>query len=172
MIPWKQRRVVPEWLLCIDPGGIMGWALFHRGRLVACGYGPHDRIIDEELLPRGVRKVTVLFEIPIAYPGPKSKTDPNDLIRTGIRVGEFKQKFRVRGFTIEECYPNEWKGNIPKPEKASEPYVITDRVLEKLDEGELKLLYESKSARATKLDYNLSDATGMGLWRCRRWKTQ
>lgn len=170
MIPWKQRKVVPEWLLCIDPGGTMGWALFHKGRLVACGYGPHDRIIDEELIQRGVRKATVLIEIPIAYPGPKSKTDPNDLIRTGIRAGEFRQKYRSMGFVIEEVYPNGWKGGIPKPEKASMPYVITDRLLEKLDESERKLLYASKSARATKLDWNLTDASAMGLWRCRRWK--
>ena len=148
----------------------MGWALFHKGRLVACGYGPHDRIIDVELTPRGARRVTVLIEIPIAYPGQKSKADPNDLIRTGIRAGEFRQKYRAKGFVIEEVYPNGWKGNIPKPEKSSEPYEITERVLEKTDEKERELLYASKSARATKLDWNMIDASGMGLWRCRRWK--
>ena len=147
----------------------MGWALFKKGKLVACGYGLHDRIIDEELIPRGVRKATILIEVPIAYPGQKSKADPNDLFRTAIRVGEFRQKYRSRGFEIEEIYPNAWKGNIPKPEKASEPYVVTDRVIDRLDEKELQLLYASKSARATKIDWNLIDAVGMGLKRCRRW---
>lgn len=170
-LTWKKRRERPKWLLCIDPGGTMGWALFKEGQLVACGYGSHDRLIEEELIPRGVRKATVLIEVPIAYPPPKSKADPNDLIRTGIRVGEFRQKYRIRGFEIEEIYPNEWKGSIPKPEKASESYVITERVLEKVDEGERELIYKSKSARATRLDWNMIDALGMGLWRCRRWKT-
>lgn len=148
----------------------MGWALFKDGRLVACGYGEHDKIIQKELVPRGVRNATVLLELPRAYPGKKSKTDPNDLIRTGIRLGEFRYQYGSRGFETEEIAANEWKGNIPKPEKASEPYVITERVLEKLDEEELQLLYECKSARAVKLDWNLIDAVAMGLWRCRRWK--
>lgn len=147
----------------------MGWALFFKGRLVRCGYGLHEKVIEQEL--SSARKDSViLLELPIAYPGARSKADPNDLIRTGIRLGEFRHKYGSRGYVVEEIVPNEWKGNIPKPEKASEPYIITERVLEKLDEEELQLLYGCKSARAVKLDWNLIDAVAMGLWRCRRWK--
>lgn len=109
-----------------------------------------------------------LVEIPRSYPQPKSKADPNDLIRTGIRAGEFKTLFRYT-MELEEVEPRRWKGNVPKPEKASEPYLIEEWVVSRLDEEELCLLYQSKSARARGLNHNVIDAIGMGLWRLGRW---
>lgn len=164
----RQHRQPPRWLVTVDPGADCGWAVFERGKLVACGYGAHDTILDN--FPyRNRRKGVFLVEIPRAYPVGRSLADPNDLIRTGIRAGEFKTLFRILGMDLEEVEPKRWKGNTPKPKKASEPYLVEERVIEKLDEVELTLLYQSKSARAIRLNHNLIDAVGMGLWRLGRW---
>jgi hypothetical protein len=149
----------------IDPGGVCGWAVFTHGRLTACGYGKFEKVLE---LPLTRARVGVfLVEIPVAYSGRRSKTNPNNLIRTMARGGEFKYKFRLQGLAVEEVVPNRWKGNIPKPAKG-ETYIIETRVLSRLDEREKRLLYQTKSARAKRLDHNLIDAVYMGLWRLGR----
>lgn len=146
----------------------MGWAIFEKGRLVACGYGKHDALVVDFPCKRRKRGVG-LVEVPRSYPYPRSEVDPNDLIRTALRAGEFKQLFRALGLDVEEVEPKRWKGNTPKPERASASYLVEERVVERLDEAEQVVLYQSKSARATRLDHNCVDAVGMGLWRLGRW---
>lgn len=166
-VNWKEK---PKWLLCIDPGAVTGYALYFKGRLVCCGYGLFDKVVDMDLL-QGVsdyREVTVLFEHPISYSGPRSKSDPNKLFVNVARMGELRYKYRTLGCRIEQAYPVQWKGNIPKPEKAEDEYVIETRLLALLSPEEKKLIYRSNSARARRLDHNMIDAGGMGAWRLGR----
>lgn len=164
----KKQLEVPEVVMAIDPGGTTGWALFQRGELVACGYERFDQIAVRSwdfslarLLLTGERVCVV--EFPQAYPGPKSKQDPNDILRTAYRCGELANPFRRLGFEVEEVYPNGWKGTADKK-------LTLERVLDRLSEGEKSLLEQAKPAksRSKLLDHNMIDAVGIGLWRVYR----
>lgn len=158
----KQHRLVET----IDPGGVCGHAIVFDKRLVFCQYGSFEKIINDPR--RRTSPGLFMLEIPRAYPGPKSKQDPNDMVRNALRGGEFKYKYRSWGYEIEELHAQIWKGTIPKPASVEEQYLMEERVLERLDAEERKLLYASMSARAVKLDHNMVDAVGMALWRVGR----
>lgn len=161
----KRQLDVPEVVMAIDPGGTTGWALFQRGELVACGYESFDKIAVRDwvwLCKKAVGGVCVV-EFPQAYPGPKSKQDPNDILRTAYRCGELANSFRRLGFEVEEVYPNGWKGTADKK-------LTLERVLDRLSEGEKSLLEQAKPAksRSKSFDHNMIDAVGIGLWRVYR----
>lgn len=163
------KFVPPSLLVVFDPGGKLGYAVFEHGKLVDCGYGKHHKFLDKPVWKYRAGGV-FLVERPKSYPGRKSKQDPNALMQTDFRAGELTQLYRMCGYLLEEvCPPNAWKGNIGKPE-GDEQYEIEARVLERLDEGELALLYANSSARSDKLDDNMIDAIGIGLWRLKRWR--
>ncbi len=172
MILTRPPRFKPPPLLVVfDPGGKLGYAVFVNGRLVKCGYGKHHRFLSEPVWPYKKGGVFIV-ERPMSYPGKKSKQNPNDLMQTDFRAGEITQLYRMQGYEIEQVRPpNEWKGTIGKPEKG-EQYIIEARVLERLDEEETTLLYESGSASSGELDDNMIDAIGIGLWRLMRWRTK
>ena len=153
---------VPSVVLAIDPGGTTGWAYFKEGELLACGYGAFDVVSAREVWPDSSLKGGVcIIEYPQAYPGPKSKQDPNDIMRTAWRAGGFALKYRHMGMLIEEVFPNGWKGTVSKE-------LTYERVLDRLSESEKKLLLQSKPAKSKKLDHNMVDAVGIGLWRVYR----
>lgn len=162
------KFVPPPLLVVFDPGGKLGYAVFVHGRLVACGHGKHRQHLAVPVWKYSKGGI-FLVERPKSYPGKKSKQDPNALMQTDFRAGELTQLYRMCGYEVEEvCPPNAWKGTIGKPE-AGEQYEIERRVLERLDEEELELLYQNSSAKSGKLDDNMIDAIGIGLWRLRRW---
>ena len=165
------KFVPPPVLVVFDPGGKLGYAVFVHGRLVKCGYGKHHQFLEQPIWPH-CKGAVFLVERPKAYPGKRSKVDPNALMQTDFRAGELNQLYRMHGFELEVVSPpNEWKGSIGKPE-GDEQYEIEARVLARLDAEELALLYQSSSARSDKLDDNMIDAVGIGLWRLRRWRTK
>lgn len=159
----------PELLVAFDPGGHAGFAVFVKGRLVKCGHGKHHKFLAAPVWKYSKGGVFIV-ERPKSYPGKKSKQDPNALMQTDFRAGEITQLYRMSGYSLEVvCPPNEWKGTIGKPEKG-EQYEIERRVLDRLDDEERALLYQSSSAKSGSLDDNMIDAIGIGLWRLRRWR--
>lgn len=171
----KKLLEVPPIVVAIDPGGTTGWAMFQQGELVLCGYGSFDKIAVQRLdqlfsleEPAWLRLAArgggvCVVEFPQAYPGPKSKQDPNHIIRTAYRCGELANPFRRLGFVVEEVYPNGWKGTADKK-------LTLERVLDRLTEREKSLLEAAKPAKSKSksLDHNMIDAVGIGLWRVYR----
>lgn len=149
-------------LIAFDPGGTTGGAVFVHQRLVKCGYWDADKIPFP--LWNYAAGGVVQIEFPIAYPGARSKEDPNDLLRNAWRGGYIARGYRDAGFTIEEVFPVKWKGTVPKD-------VVQERVLEGLQESEKALMYSTISSRSRlkKLDHNMVDAVGQGLWRLDRY---
>jgi len=161
--------------LAIDPGTTSGWALLRKGRLVVCGYKHRDKLLGVlfEVLERfdvQPGDLRVLWEIPRDYPGSKRKVDPNTLIRTAITGSHFAGAMHALfDAEVEEIHAQGWKGNIPKPESGSgESYRIEDLVLRVLDKSERALVYQTKSTRAKRLNYDMLDACGIGLRRVGR----
>jgi hypothetical protein len=153
-------------LLAIDPGGTTGWAYFVEGKLTLCGAWPLERMSSEWCVPLGILDV-VLVERPMIYPGAKAEAPDNDIVTLALRAGQLGGRYGSGGASLEYVLPRTWKGNLPKPAPGVQ-YVVEKRVLKVLDLSESRLLYSTMSARARKLDHNMVDAVGIGLWRLER----
>jgi hypothetical protein len=159
--------VVPKWLIVFDPGATTGWAVFRRGKLVACGYSSLKKLWDAPVWKYVKKGTLVVVEVPMFYGSHKEK-NPQSILRNGVLSGEIKGMCRARGATVEELSPaRKWKGTIPKP-GPGETYIIEPLVLQASTPKELVLIKQTKSARATGLNHNMIDAVGLGRWRLRK----
>lgn len=170
-----------NYLVAIDPGKRTGWAMFRDSRLTCCGYVLPDgskHYSRCEQLNKIPGAETVLIEQPRWYPHER-KIDVNDLLDLAVLVGEIKANMGGRCFNSQECdfdellirpeveliFPRTWKGTVPKP-------IMSQRIYEKLDEGEKKLLPLKRgkklSTSAADHDHNALDAIGLGLWKLGR----
>lgn len=157
--------MTPKWLIAIDPGGTTGWAVFRRGKLVACGYASLKKLWTAPVWDYVKKKgAVVVVEIPMFYGSVKEK-NPQAILRNGIVGGEVKGMCRANGATVKEITPpRKWKGTIPKP-GPGETYIIETRVLQASTPKELELIKQTKkSARAAGLNNNMIDAIGIGRW--------
>ena len=167
------HKKTPELLVCFDPGQTVGVSVWIKQKLVFCGYGR----IDKDLGPKNILNNvysgdlaggTLIVERPMSYSlkGKRMLVNPNDLLQTDFRAGLLSGYYLGKGMDIEEIRPPSlWKGQVPDD-------VILERVLDKTSDTERELIWEAKSARAKKLDHNMIDAIGMGLWRLNRWRKQ
>lgn len=154
-------------LLAVDPGGTTGWAYFDEGRLTLCGAWPLAKMFGAWCVPPTLVDV-VLVERPMIYPGAKAEAPDNDVVQLAIRAGQLAGRFSGGGAgAVEYVLPRTWKGNLPKPAPGA-VYVVEKRAFAVLDPAESMLLYSTKSARAKRLDHNMIDAVGIGLWRLER----
>jgi hypothetical protein len=93
----------------------------------------------------------VVIEYPVAYP--HSKTNPNDLIKLAIQVGEYSGFYRrLVGAPVTLVKPATWKGQLPKS-------VTEKRVRAKFPEAAKYLDPLPVSTR-----HNVSDAIGLAWW--------
>jgi hypothetical protein len=98
------------------------------------------------------------IELPQVYQGAKQKGRPSDLIDLAVVVGALIQ---VLGLETKVYLPSEWKGQTPKPDKVTDPYIIDAKVRMRLDAEELKV-YEAGMPSAS-YRHNVADAVGIGL---------
>lgn len=152
-------------LLAIDPGKkLCGWAFFagwRRLELSACGLSAPDWVISELHDTFGGARLDdygLIAELPRTYDGRARKGDANDLIAVafaaGLVIGDSKQTKYV---TVS---PSDWKGNVPKPKRASDPYIIEERCRAILRPRELAVVPDLARSKA----HNVWDAVGIGLW--------
>lgn len=130
-------------MITVDPGVHgSGLALWAKGELQNVWYD----------VPRALFTWPLLVEVPIIYPGSKSKGNPNDLIALAFEAG------RIAGLapTYEKISPRQWKGTIKKE-------VMLRRILSKLTDRELHML--KKLQLPPSKEKECIDALGIGLWK-------
>ena len=142
-------------LVAIDPGvHHFGWACFGDGELYGAG-----RWEEGKLLPAYARDADELvIELPRVYR--KSKGDPTDLIDLAFAAGRYVEQLTPK--KLFSCRPSDWKGQVPKPKRAEEPYIIAQRCMKALG-GEA--LRQVEWAGAAKARWDTWDAIGLALWR-------
>lgn len=143
-------------LIAIDPGTITGWALFLEGRLEVCGWTNPARwttLVDVAGcdIPRGITR-NVVIEEPTIYP--HSKADPNDIMKLQLKVGQLKNIFESRGFSVTLVQPRTWKRQVKK--KVHHP-----RILKRLEPAEYIIARDQR--------HDVLDAVGLGLWKLGRY---
>jgi hypothetical protein len=154
-------------LLAIDPATkSVAFALFDKGLLSACGMRSADSL---ELLLAELRVWNVVeggeidetvIEVPVVYPTPRSKADPEDIVRLAVAAGGAAT---AAGGVVTIVRPRQWKGTVPKA-------VHNRRVLRtlKADDPLGYKIFEASTRRMGKAKHNVIDAIGIGLWRLRR----
>ncbi len=150
-------------LVAIDPGRDAGVALFVGGRLVGArlvnGLRPSPGLVGLGLLS-GDAEIAV--EIPVLYPGGRSRAPGGDLITLAYRAGRLVEAVDAalgpRNVKVVELAPAAWKAQVP-------PTLLEARIRERLDADELALVEGVTSP--TRL-HNVLDAVGLGLFRLKR----
>lgn len=131
-------------LLAIDPGTKgTGLAYFNKGLLTLA-------VLERDpytLKPGPEQLDEVIVELPRAY-GARSPVDPNDLIKLASVAGFIAG---ISGAsTLWYVHPQSWKGQTPKR-------IDNERTIRHLCDNERRIL-------GPKLDHNVMDAVGIGLW--------
>lgn len=138
----------------IDPGcTALGWAVFYDGILRACGLCSGNTWQETTAkLPRiNHRPLTVVVEHPQYYP--RSKVDPNSLIKLAFTVGAAVRHFDPTHVVTPT--PREWKGQVPKE-------IHNARVLARLSQEEMRVFKATICGHS--LLHNVVDAIGVALW--------
>jgi len=167
-------------LAAIDPGTrTTGLAMFDNGRLVEAGA---QRILPEESLVAFARRIIRAARRDVrnfpSCPSVDPQTtsfvieSPHDQ-RGRARVDDILLLARFVGMLQAFCLPSEvvlvrpsdWKGTIPKPKRAADPYVIAYRGARELSPTEHKAIF---LPRAKKQQWDVWDAIVIGLWHLRR----
>ncbi len=104
----------------------------------------------------------LVVEKPKIYPG-TPHVDANDLIDLAAVVGALL--VAIPADEVRTPHPQEWKGQIPKPKRSTDPYIVEERNREKLTPEEVERI---EYPRAKGLRHNVTDAVGIGLWALRR----
>jgi hypothetical protein len=168
-------------LLAVDPGvRACGWALLEHGldggvhffRLAGCGLVQDRGIQYKTDIPYFMDMAIILgrtpcerfvVETPQIYRASRQKGRQSDIARLLVLCGVL---CGVRGYG-EFVLPHDWKGSIPKPDKASdiEGYIVHRRNVEAFGKGYLPRAVPLGKA------HNVADAVGLGLWRVRQLLT-
>jgi hypothetical protein len=130
-------------ILGVDPGLQTGFCFLDEKGIVLAKLGdPREAF----MVPN-----KVVIEYPVVYP--HSKTNPNDLIKLAIQVGEYSGFYRrLVGASVTLVTPAAWKGQLPKS-------VTEKRVRAKFPEAATYLDPLPVSTR-----HNVSDAIGLAWW--------
>lgn len=137
-------------VIALDTGRNMGWALGHEKTLLGCGLlslSPHTPII----LPRysGVAHI----EIPEWRPG--NEKSPDKILVLARRAGRAEEWALSAGYSVVTHRPSEWKGNVPKE-------IHNRRTLGKLTPNERSIV-ENMCSTLAKVD-DVLDAVGLFLF--------
>lgn len=152
-----------SYLVGVDPGETSGISMFNSGRLVSAEYTSRDKFfsvakfgLELYLAPR------VVIEEP-QWRKTDIRSNPNDLIKLAILVGEIKRFYEEQGCKVELVTPLVWKGSVPKD-------IHNKWTLEALAPEELRCV--PKRPRAKDYDHNCLDAIGLGLWKLGRLRVR
>ncbi len=135
-------------LMSVDPKGHgslrgkPGFAWFDNGELAAV-LGKFSLVACDILV----------IELPQVYQHGRSKGDPNDLIRVAFYAGAVAGALGYFGGLLTGKLltptPGDWKGQVPKA-------IHHERIRRVLSTKELGLV--------SRVDHNVMDAVGLGLW--------
>jgi hypothetical protein len=152
-------------VVSIDPGRYCGVAVFEHGRLQAAELferknddwrGQVRAVIDYMDFAIG-RKAKLVVEKPQVYSVLKSKGDPNDLIGLALFVGGL---ICLWGGSSVEVLPREWTGGSDKSVTKNR----VDHFLTAEEKRNIKPLGDKNKM------LNVTDAIGLGLWYCHKYK--
>jgi len=107
----------------------------------------------------------LITEYPQTYGGHAGKGDTNDLLSLCSTIGYFERDLNRHFRTITEVLPSRWKGQIPKPKSVKDPYIVQERVKAELRPHELACVTWPGNK---KLQWDVADAIGIGLWHFKR----
>lgn len=152
-------------VVALDPGRDAGVALFVGGRLVGArlldGRSPAAGLTDLGLL---VGDAEVIVELPVLYPGGRSRAPGGDLLTLAYRAGRLVQAvvgaLGPREVKVVEIQPQAWKAQVV-------PEILEPRICAHLDPDEEALVRASVGFEESKT-HNVLDAAGIGLWRVGR----
>ena len=109
----------------------------------------------------------VVGELPQVYQGAKQEGDPAHLIELAYVLGAVvHMNARAKPAEVALYRPSEWKGQTPKPKKATDPYIIENKVLALLSDNEREIYKKDLPARS--YQHNVADSVGLGLHHLRR----
>jgi hypothetical protein len=127
-------------------------AFWLDGKLVGARVMLHDEVAKLAVYARD----HLVIETPQVYEVSKWKGDPKDLIDLAFSAGRLSALFEH----VKRVLPSEWKGQIPKPKRAADEYIIEHRARKRLTPDELKGIVVPSSA---KLKWDVWDAVAIGL---------
>lgn len=171
------KRLAPIWLLAIDPSvTATGISVFEDGVLA------HARLVKNEPTKSIVKNESTksiddwrsmawsvfyavrfpprgdaIIEVPQVYQ--RGKGDQNDLVTLAGVAGAIATVIPPV-IHLHSVVPAEWKGQVPKPKRASDPYIIEERLRARLSPKEVARV-QLPSARS--LQHNVWDAIGIGM---------
>lgn len=139
--------------LSIDPGTrSTGWATWYDDNtLEAAGCGPFDSAL---IFARAMRGVHLVLEVPHAVRG-DARAD--NIITLAFAAGRLAG---AHGGHQSHLRPEEWKRQLPKPKRASDPYIVWERCKAELAENERERIEWPGSKRDR---WDVADAIGLGL---------
>lgn len=150
-------RECMAYILAIDPGVNMGWAVFESDRLRGCGLGGST-------LDVTTPGHLAIIEHPMIYPGGKTK-DPNAIVKLAVSAGEMSGMLKACGWPkVSWVLPRAWKGTI-------DPDMCNARIWNRLDAEEQRIVDRAVVSQKiiSSKRHNVLDAIGIGLYACSRW---
>lgn len=145
-------------LLAVNPQKhALAGAFFDGGMLLQAGFyatlsDMHLAAVDE-----------LVIEVPRIFPGARQTARPNDIIDLAFAAGKIVGE--LHDLVVVIVYPHDWKKQVPKPERASEPYAIELRIMKILSGDEARAVVWPVNARHR---WDVADAIGIGLHYLRR----
>lgn len=101
----------------------------------------------------------VACERPSIWTQGGSRGNPNDVLDLMATNGAIMHA--VYADRRKYITTNDWKGQVPKPKKKGDLYIIEHRVMKRLSPEEVSMLGDNP-------DHNVIDAVGIGLWDLKR----
>lgn len=137
-----------ERIITIDPGRTTGIATWYRdGSLEAAWACPSDEALEIVGGLPGVRYVETPRRAHRGIP-------PASIITLAVLAGRL---LGPRGIEVD---PGKWKGSIPKPRRAADPYIVWERCKRELAAAEIERV---KMPRNKRRGWDVADAVGLGL---------
>lgn len=157
-------------VLSIDPGvDYAAWARLNKDEegiyLLGCGVALKDewREAARALGPLG-RVHTIVCERPVLRAADGQKR-ADTIIRLAMSAATFVTICEYEIFSSETRYvkPEKWKGQIPKPKRASEEYIVERRARARIVNGMDAIVSAAVKRHGRAYAYDIVDAVGIGV---------
>lgn len=141
----------------IDPGAMLGWAIWTTNGLVDCGLGDPRR--SQYHIVSSDKRLDVINDVWIEWPViyPRSKARPNDIMKLGRIAAEHGGIYKACGVAVHYIEPAEWKGQLSKEKHHP-------RVWAALRDFERPIVEAARSSMSATKFENVCDAVGLGQW--------
>lgn len=148
-------RIFPD--VRFDPGTrATGWVGADGKTLLRVGLLRPDKIDISKTCPGASR--SIMFEMPVLYPGPTQKARPKDILKLAQFAGQLAGVSLALGggkACVSSLEPRQWKGQVPDA-------ILYGRIIEALTSAEHHLVNRCLDDVPTGLAHNVLDA--VGIW--------